>query len=67
MPTQISKKLDKATRDYIEEAVERKVFELVNDPDVGLELTEYAKRRLLKARKSKAKTIPWEEIKRKYS
>ena len=66
MTTQIVKKLDRATREYIEEIVERKVLEFVNDPDEGLELTEYAKRRLLAARKSKGKTIPFEEIKRKY-
>lgn len=47
---------------YIENAIE----EALNDPDFGLELTAYAKKRLQHASRKKQKWISFEEIKRKY-
>lgn len=47
--------------------VTQTVSEILNDPDFGLELTEYAKKRLRKARLKTTKTIPLEEIKKEFS
>lgn len=40
--------------------------EILDDPDFGLEFTDYAKKRLRQAQKSKGKGIPLSEIKKKY-
>lgn len=66
MATQTLRKLDKATRDYIDEAVERKFFEFAHDPDEGLELRPEFIRELKRRARSSAKTISFEEIKKKY-
>ena len=47
-------------------AISREIMGILEDPDFGLDLTAYAKKRLLAAQKSKAKTIPFSEIKKKY-
>lgn len=44
----------------------RAVYEVLNDPDFGLELSEWTKKRLRKARVSKRKGISFSEIKNKY-
>ena len=66
MATQTVKKLDKATRDYIEEAVERKVIALARDPDWGLELRPEFIRELKRRSRSHGKMISLEEVKKKY-
>ncbi len=42
------------------------VYEALHDPDFGLELTDYMKRKLGRLSRSKSKTIPWDKIKKKY-
>lgn len=42
------------------------IFEVLNDPDFGLELSEKAKSRLRYAQLRKSTTIPLSEIKKKY-
>lgn len=46
--------------------ISQEIMAILEDPDFGLELSPYAKKRLLVARKSKTKTIPFSEIKKKY-
>lgn len=46
--------------------ISQEIVAILEDPDFGLELSVYAKRRLLVAQKSKSKTIPFSEIKKKY-
>ncbi|MBI3442293.1 MAG: hypothetical protein HY007_00790 [Candidatus Sungbacteria bacterium] len=43
------------------------IFEVLNDPDFGLELSEKAKSRLRRARMQKTKTVPLFEIKKRYA
>lgn len=43
------------------------IFEVLNDPDFGFELSEKAKSRLRRARMRKAKTISLSEIKKRYA
>ena len=42
------------------------IYEVLNDPDRGLDLTEETKRRLRAAKNKKLKTVPLSEVKRKY-
>jgi hypothetical protein len=49
MATKTAKKIDPALKVYIAEAIQ----EALNDPDFGLELTDYAKKRLRAAMKDK--------------
>lgn len=46
--------------------ISQAVGEVLADPDFGLELTEYMKKRLEKAKKYKGKLIPFSEIKKRY-
>ena len=62
MPTLFSPKNINSLRPLIIQAVE----EVLSDPDLGLELTEKAKRRLRAARKQNGTTIPFSQIKSKY-
>ncbi len=57
-----SKHISPELKTYIAETV----YEVLHDPDFGLELTEYAKKRLRASMKKNQKTIPWEEVVRKY-
>jgi len=41
------------------------IFEVLNDPDFGLELSEKAKSRLRRARMQKTRIIPLSEIKKR--
>ena len=66
MITQTIKKLDVATKAMIAEEVTKTIHEIMEDPDFGLELSDYMKRKLKKLSRSRSKTIPFEEIKRKY-
>lgn len=43
------------------------IFEVLNDPDFGLELSEKAKSRLYRARLQRAKTVSLSEIKKRYA
>ncbi|MDO8624113.1 MAG: hypothetical protein Q7R54_02045 [bacterium] len=56
------KKLDPQVKAYIDNAID----EALNDPDRGLELTEYAKRRLHAALKNRAKRTPLSALLKKY-
>ncbi len=47
-------------------AVAISVQEVLNDPDFGMELTAYAKKRLRAAMKDKGRGTPLAEIKKKY-
>ena len=57
----------KGVRPEVKTLITRAVQEVLYDPDFGLELSERAKKRLSEARTSKQKSIPFSEIKRKYS
>ena len=48
-------------------AISQEIMAVLEDPDFGMELSAFAKKRLSQARKSKAKTIPFSEIKKKYA
>lgn len=50
----------------IRHEVVKALRDILEDPDFGLELTEYAKKRIRQAQKSKGKGIPLPKIKRKY-
>ena len=50
----------------VRKEVAKALREILDDPDFGLELTEYAKKRLHRALKSKGKGMPFSEIKKKY-
>lgn len=43
------------------------LYEIVHDPDFGLELSEKAKRRLRGALQSRKKTMPFRTIKARYN
>ncbi|MEJ0054126.1 MAG: hypothetical protein WDN10_05420 [bacterium] len=58
-----SRKSDVRLRAYVAEMVR----EVLDDPDFGLELSGYARRRLAKAKKTRAKGIPLSAILKKYS
>jgi len=47
---------------YIADAIR----EALDDPDLGLELTAWAKKRLLSAKNKKGKLVPMSEIRKKY-
>lgn len=47
---------------YIAESI----YEVLNDPDRGLELTDETKRRLRAAKNKKQKTVSLSELKKKY-
>ena len=47
-------------------AIAVSVHEVLSDPDFGMELTTYAKKRLRAAMKDKKPGIPLSEIRRKY-
>ena len=53
--------------DIIRQEVIKVLREMLSDPDFGLELTAYAKKRLRQTMKSKGKGIPFSEIKKKYN
>ena len=59
----ISKKITKEMKTFIIQAI----YEIISDPDFGLELNEKAKKRIRQALASKQKTISFSEIKKKYS
>ncbi len=44
----------------------RTIYEILNDPDFGLELSAKAKKRLGRASAQKQKTISFAEIKKRY-
>lgn len=50
----------------VKSLIMRAVYEVLGDPDFGLELSEKAERRLRKAGRSNSRGIPAAEIKRKY-
>lgn len=50
----------------VKSLIVRAVYEALNDPDLGLELSEKAKQRLRKARYSKSKGVSFAEIKKRY-
>lgn len=58
----IPKKITKEVKTFIVQAI----YEVLNDPDFGLELSGRVKKRLRQSLISKQKTIPFSEIKRKY-
>ena len=58
----IPKKLNKEVKSFIVQAI----YEVLNDPDFGLELNEKAKKRLRRALISKQKTISFSEVKKRY-
>ena len=58
----IPRKLNKEVKTFIIQAI----YEILNDPDFGLELSEKAKKRLRQSLISKQKTISLPEIKKKY-
>ena len=60
MPSIISQRLTKEIKAFIIQTV----YQVLNDPDFGLELTEKAKKRLHRA--FKQKTISFSEIKKKH-
>lgn len=62
MPTLFSPQNINRLKPLIIQAVE----EVLGDPDLGLELTEKAKRRLRAARKQNSVTVPLSQIKSKY-
>lgn len=62
MPTLFSPKNIKNLKPLIIQAVE----EVLADPDLGLELTEKAKKRLRIAQKQSSFVIPFSQIKNKY-
>ena len=55
------------TKTQLQTLIMKAVQEVLNDPDFGLELTMRAQKRLREAQKSQVqKSIPFEEIKKKY-
>ena len=58
----IPRKLNKEVKTFIIQAI----YEILNDPDFGLELSEKAKKRLRQSLISKQKTISLLEIKKRY-
>lgn len=46
--------------------ISQAIGEILTDPDFGLEMTEYMKKRLERARKYKGKLVPFSEIKKRY-
>ena len=58
----IPRKLNKEVKTFIVQAI----YEILNDPDFGLELSEKAKKRLRQSLISKQKTISFSEIKKRY-
>ena len=58
----IPRKLNKEVKTFIVKAI----YEILNDPDFGLELSEKAKKRLRQSLISKQKTISLSEIKKRY-
>lgn len=58
----IPKKLNKEIKTFIVQTVN----EVLNDPDLGLELSEKVKKRLRQANVSKQKTVSFSDIKKKY-
>lgn len=57
-----TQKLSAASRAVIISAV----YEVLNDPDFGLQLSEKAKQRFRKAKRSRNAGVTFSEIKRKY-
>jgi len=55
-----------AVKNEIKALIIKTIFEVLNDPDFGLELSEKARSRLRRARLQKATTISLSEIKKKY-
>ncbi len=56
---------DKQTRAMIEDIVERKLLELLGDPDYGLELRDKVKKKLKQSLKNPGKGIPAAEVAKK--
>jgi len=54
---------NKRINNFIKKTVIETIQEILEDPDFGLELREWVKKRL---RKKPKKLIPFEEIKKKY-
>jgi hypothetical protein len=54
---------NKRINNFIKKTVIETIQEILEDPDFGLELQEWVKKRL---RKKAKKLIPFEEIKKKY-
>jgi len=57
-----AKKIDSELKAMIEEIVERKLLELLTDPDFGLELREEVKERLMRLLRSRKKGVPLQEV-----
>lgn len=64
MSTQTNSKF--IVKSEIKALIIKTIFEVINDPDFGMELSEKAKSRLHRARIHKGATIPFSEIKKKY-
>ena len=47
-------------------AISQEIVAILEDPDFGLELSTYAKKRLLMSQKNKIKITPFSQIKKKY-
>ncbi len=58
----LAEKLTPQTKSFIIQAI----YEVLNDPDFGLELTKRAKQRLYRSLTLRRKTIPFTEIKKKH-
>ena len=63
MPTVISKMTKDELKEIIENSVERKLLELLGDPDEGLVLRKNIRDRLLRQRKTVAKGVRGREFK----
>ncbi|RKY17142.1 MAG: hypothetical protein DRP63_04205 [Planctomycetota bacterium] len=57
-----AKRIDSELKAMIEEIVERKLLELLTDPDFGLELREEVKERLRRLLRSRKKGVPLQEV-----
>ena len=58
-------KIDAHTRTLIEEIVERKILQLLSDPDYGLRLRKAVRERLRRSLKSRRKGIPAAKVAKK--
>jgi len=57
-----ARKIDSELKAMIEEIVEKKLLELLGDPDWGLELREEVKERLRRILRSRKKGVPAEDV-----
>jgi hypothetical protein len=58
-------KIDAHTRTVIEEIVERKILQLLSDPDYGLRLRKAVREQLRRSLKSRRKGIPAAQVAKK--